>query len=244
MAKTAKTERQAKIDQIRSRQKGAERRRGMMIVGVCVVIALLIVGAAAYRPIMNWWDLRKFEDLGLSSIGAPASVCEKVETKPATGSQDHVQPGTPIPYEDSPPAFGTHYDVWDEITRKLYTEGDRPDVGELVHNLEHGYTILWYDETIASDNEAMQTLRGLASKFSDDSNLRNKFKAVPWLESDGEPFPDDQHVAMTHWSLGGEDAQEGSQVGVWQYCSDVSGAALEDFMIKYPYTDSPEPSAL
>ena len=32
-------------------------------------------------------------------------------------------------------------------------------------------------------------------------------------------------------------------MGVWQYCSDVSGAALEDFMLKYPYTDSPEPGA-
>jgi hypothetical protein len=244
VAKTAKTDRQAKIDQIRSKQKGAERRRGFMIVGVCVVIALLIVGAAAYRPVMNWWELRKFQDLGLASIGAPASVCQKVETKPATGNQDHVQPGTPIPYEDAPPAFGTHYDVWDEITRKLYTEGDRPDVGELVHNLEHGYTILWYDETIAADNEAMQTLRGIASKFTDDDNFRNKFKAVPWLESDGKPFPDGQHVAFTHWSAGGEDAQEGSQVGVFQYCSDVSGAALEDFMLKYPYTDSPEPDAI
>ena len=244
MAKTAKTDRQAKIDQIRSKQKGAERRRGFMIVGVCVVIALLIVGAAAYRPIMNWWELRKFQDLGLASIGAPASVCAKVETKPATGNQDHVQPGTPIPYEDAPPAFGTHYDVWDEISRKLYTEGDRPDVGELVHNLEHGYTILWYDETIAADNEAMQTLRGITSKFTDDSNFRNKFKAVPWLESDGKPFPDGQHIAFTHWSLGGEDAAEGSQVGVWQYCSDVSGAALEDFMLEYPYTDSPEPNAI
>ena len=244
MAKTAKTDRQAKIDQIRSKQKGAERRRGFMIVGVCVVIALLIVGAAAYRPIMNWWELRKFQDLGLASIGASASVCEKVETKPATGNQDHVQPGTPIPYEDAPPAFGTHYDVWDEITRKLYTEGDRPDVGELVHNLEHGYTILWYDETIAADNEAMQTLRGITSKFTDDSNFRNKFKAVPWLESDGKPFPDGQHIAFTHWSTGGEDAAEGSQVGVWRYCSDVSGAALEDFMLEYPYTDSPEPNAI
>ena len=48
---------------------------------------------------------------------------------------------------------------------------------------------------------------------------------------------------MTHWSVGGEDAGEGAQVGVWQYCSEVSGEALEDFMLEYPYTDSPEPNA-
>ena len=48
VAKTAKTDRQAKIDQIRNEAEGAERRRGFVIVGVCVVIALLIVGSA-------WW---------------------------------------------------------------------------------------------------------------------------------------------------------------------------------------------
>ncbi|MGH3306542.1 MAG: DUF3105 domain-containing protein [Nocardioides sp.] len=247
MAKTAKTDRQAKIDQIRSKQKGAERRRGFMIVGVCVVIALLIVGAAAYRPIMNWWELRKFEDLGVASIGAPASVCAEVETKPANGSSEHVPTDTPVPYEDSPPAFGPH---WNEpgvapapMERKLYTEGDRPELESLVHNLEHGYTILWYDETIAGDDEAMQTLRGITGKFTDDSNFRNKFIAAPWTSSDGKPFPDGQHVAITHWSAGGEGAAEGSQEGVWQYCSEVSGAALEDFMLEYPYTDSPEPDA-
>jgi Protein of unknown function (DUF3105) len=247
VAKTAKTDRQAKIDQIRSKQKGAERRRGFAIVGVCVVIALLIVGAAAYRPIMNWWDLRQFKDQGVADIGAPASVCGEVETKTATGSSEHVPTGTPVPYKDSPPAFGPH---WNEpgtapapMERKLYTEGDRPELESLVHNLEHGYTILWYDDSIAGDDDAMTQLSAIADKFTDDSNFRNKFIAAPWTSEDGDAFPDGQHVALTHWSAGGEDAQEGQQVGVWKYCSDVSGEALEDFMLKYPYTDSPEPAA-
>ena len=34
------------------------------------------------------------------------------------------------------------------------------------------------------------------------------------------------------------------QVGAFQYCSAPSGAALEDFMKKYPYFDSPEPGAM
>ena len=242
MAKPAKSDRQAVIDSIRKQQKGAEKRRGLMIVGVCIVIAVLIIGAAAYQPVKSWWELRGFNDLGVGEIGAAADVCQEVDTKPAVGSQDHVQPGTPIPYEDAPPAFGTHYDVWDTIERKLYTADDRPDVGELVHNLEHGYTILWYDETIADDEEQMQLLRAIAQKFTDDDNLRSKFKAAPWTESDGAAFPEGQHIAFTHWSVG--DGEEGNQQGVWQYCSETSGAALEDFMTEYPYTDSPEPNAL
>jgi hypothetical protein len=245
VAKQDRTDRQAVIDSIRNKQKGAEKRRGFAIVGVCVTVAVLIVGAAAYQPIKDWYDLRSFGSQGLDEIGAPADACQEITTKKATGEQEHVEPGTPIQYEDAPPAFGQHYNVWDTIERKLYTTSDRPDVGELVHNLEHGFTILWYDKTVADSDSMMDDLRGIASKFDDDENYRNKFKAVPWTSEDGEAFPGDQHVALTHWSVGGTTETSGDkQVGVFQYCSAPSGAALEDFMKKYPYTDSPEPAAI
>jgi Protein of unknown function (DUF3105) len=246
VAKQAKTDRQAVIEQIRTQQKSAEKRRGLAIVGVCAVIALMIVALAAYRPIKNWWDLRQFRDVAIDKIGAPASVCGKETTKKATGNQQHVSDGQEIFYNDAPPAFGEHYGTPDPMQRKLYTADDRPKLGTLVHNLEHGYTILWYDETVADDNEQMSELRGIADKFSGTSNMRFKFKAVPWLESDGKAFPDDQHIAFTHWSIGGadQDPSGDGQVGVWQYCSAVSGDALNEFMLKYPYMDSPEPSAM
>ena len=246
MAKQAKTDRQAVIEQIRAQQKNAEKRRGLAIVGVCSVVALLIVGLAAFRPIMNWYDLRQFNDVAIDKIGSPASVCSKETTKKATGNQEHVSDGQAIFYNDAPPAFGEHYNTPDPMERKLYSEGDRPKLGTLVHNLEHGYTILWYDETIADDADQMTELRGIADKFEGTSNLRFKFKAVPWLESDGKAFPDDQHIAFTHWSIGGADQDPAGdgQVGVWQFCSAVSGAALNDFMLKYPYMDSPEPNAM
>ena len=92
----------------------------------------------------------------------------------------------------------------------------------------------------------MDDLRGIASKKSSTTNLRDKFKAVPWTSEDGDPFPAGQHVAMTHWSVGGdgETGEDGKQIGVFQYCSAPSGAALETFMEQYPYIDSPEPAAL
>jgi hypothetical protein len=244
VAKQQKNERQAKIDAIRKQQKSAEKRRGLMIVGVCAAVALLIVGAAAYGPIKNWWDVRQLRDLDLSTIGAPASVCQDVQEKDATGSGDHVDPGTEMDYEDAPPAFGPHWSDWDSIERKFYTDGDRPDPGMLVHNLEHGYTLLWYDETIADDDQAMADLRAIASKFTDDSNLRNKFKIVPWTADDGAPFPDGQHLAFTHWSIGGDGDASGDQTGITQFCSEPSGAAVEQFIQDYPYTDSPEPGVM
>lgn len=215
----------------------------MLIVGACGVVALLIIGAAAYGPIKSRFDLARYNDTKLADIGAAADVCQDVTTKPATGNQDHVQEPAPVIYADAPPAFGQHYDVWEGLERKLYTADDRPPVARLVHNLEHGFTILWYDETIADDEEQMDVLRGLATKFKGTDNFRLKFKAAPWLESDGAPFPDGQHVAFTHWSVGGVgEAATGEEVGATQYCSELSGEALEDFMLTYPYTDSPEPA--
>jgi len=49
VAKQAKTDRQAVIDSIRSQQSKRENRRGVAIVGVCVLVAALIVGAAAFK---------------------------------------------------------------------------------------------------------------------------------------------------------------------------------------------------
>jgi hypothetical protein len=216
--KNDKSSRRAVADDVRRKQSRAERRKSFAIVGACAAVAVMIIGAAAYSPIKNWWDLRQFRGLDLASIGAPATVCGKPTTKDATGEQQHVPDGTDIEYKDAPPAFGEHYPEPDGMERKLYTEDDRPPLGELVHNLEHGYTILWYDQSIADDGSQMDELRGIADKL--------------------------QGTGMTHWSKGGvgDDATD-KQVGVFQYCTDVSGAALKDFMLEYPYTDSPEPGA-
>ena len=244
--KPAKSDRQAVIEEIRRKQKGAERRRGFAILGVCLTIAVVIVLAAAYRPVKNWWDLRKFEDLQLAEIGAPASVCEDVITKKAEGNEQHVDQNVPVEYADAPPAFGSHWNVAGVAPvpgdRKFYTRGDRPPVEALVHNFEHGYTILWYDETAAEDGEMMSVIEGLAAKFSGDpDNLRSQFIAAPWTSEDGGDFPEGMNVAFTHWAgrvAGEEEAAE--PVGVWQYCSEPSGEALEKFMLDYPYMNSPE----
>lgn len=253
MAKKSQSDRQQVIDQLRKKQRGAERRRGFAIVGVCLVIALALVGATAYRPVKDWWDGRKFDGVALQDVGAQASTCQKVVEKKADGNQQHVPEGQTVDYTTAPPAFGAHWNVAnvapDPMARKLYTSADRPALEALVHNLEHGYTILWYDTTIADDSTQMGYLRAIADKLSGTSNFRTKFKAVPWEAKDenGKRFPAGTHVALTHWT-GATDAQGNAdttkQEGVFQYCSQVSGAALKTFMDDYPYFDSPEPNGM
>ena len=249
MAKPAKTDRQAVIDQMRKQQKGAERRRGAIIVTVCVVIALGIVAAAVVPIVKDKWDARKYSSKALDEIGVAASTCQKITTQKADGNQQHVPQGQTVDYTTAPPAFGAHWNVAGlapaSFAKKFYTDQDRPELEALVHNLEHGYTILWYDQTIADDADKLAEIEAISKKFGD-SNFRDKFIAAPWKSSDenGKKFPDGTHVAFTHWSAGGDGETDATkQVGAFQYCSDVSGEALQTFMDTYPYTDSPEPSA-
>lgn len=251
MAKPAQTDRKAVIEQMRKKQKSAERRQGAVIVTACVAVAVVIVAAAAIPIVKDkWWDKREYSGVAVADIGSPASVCQDITTKKADGNQNHVEVGTSVDYTTAPPAFGPH---WNEsgvapapFAKKFYTADDRPALEALVHNLEHGYAILWYDETIADDEKAMDEIRAIADTFGD-TNYRDKFIAAPWLKTDegGKSFPDGQHIALTHWSAGGSGETDTSkQVGVFQYCSGVSGEALATFMKKYPYTDTPEPAAM
>jgi hypothetical protein len=243
MAKSTKDrDRRAVVEQMRRDQQRAERRRTIAVISACVVVGLVIIGLAAIPLIRQ----NQVESGALASIGSSKSAagCQKLVEKEATGNQEHRPEGTVIDYPDSPPAFGPHYPTPAPFARKFYTADDRPKLENLVHNLEHGYTLLWYDETIADDDQAMADLRAIASKFTDDSNLRNKSKIVPWTADDGAPFPDGQHLAFTHWSIGGDGDASGDQTGITQFCSEPSGAAVEQFIQDYPYTDSPEPGVM
>lgn len=58
-------------------------------------------------------------------------------------STEHVQAGTDVDYQYMPPSGGPHYDDW--VNGGYFEEGNAPPLGELVHSLEHGAVIVWYD---------------------------------------------------------------------------------------------------
>ena len=241
MAKSNKDrDRRAVVEQMRREQQRAERRRTIIVISACVVVGLIIIAAAAI-PLIRQQQAAAgaLVDLGTS---AKAAGCQAVVKKKATGNQQHKPEGSTISYPDAPPAFGPHYPVPVEISRKFYTEDDRPKIPSVVHNLEHGYTLLWYDETIAKNKDDVAAVKAIASKF-EGSKPTDKFIALPWTSKDGKAFPSGKHVALTHWSAGGDVSDPGKQQGVWQYCSKPSGSVVSTFVKDYPYSDSPEPGA-
>ena len=124
--------------------------------------------------------------------------------------------------------------------RPFWTPDDRPPVERLVHSLEHGHTILWYDAALAEDDAAIADVEALARRASTEAG--GKFMAAPWTAEDGEPLPGDARFVLTHWT-GGRAAANGRQEGVRQVCEQLSGAVTEQFIEDYPAADSPEPNA-
>jgi hypothetical protein len=231
-------DRRAVVEQLRREQQARERRRTSAIVVGCVVVGLVIIGVAAVPLLRSRQEAAK----PLDEIGASASAagCGEVTTKNAEGSGQHVAPGTDLSYPDSPPAFGQHWENYLQGSqlRPFFTADDRPELGQIVHSLEHGHTLVWYDETLADDDEAMSDLRTISKKF----DAADKVMVLPWKADDGDPFPGGKHVALTHWSVsGGKD--DTAQVGVWQYCARPSGAEVQRFVDDYPAGDAPEPNA-
>lgn len=107
----------------------------------------------------------------------------------------HVREGEdPGPFNSDPPTSGRHYsqpldpgfyEVGDEETLLEYPEG------YLLHNLEHGYVIFWYNcealERAEDCDELKDQIKSVMDRF-----LSVKLIAFPWMSLE-------QPVVMTTW---------------------------------------------
>jgi hypothetical protein len=235
--KSERDSRRAIAEQMRHEQARKERRRSLLILGSCVAVVLGLLGTAVFVYVQDLQEQKKNAGTPLADLGVEtaAASCSPVKEADATGSGDHIDPPTKIPYPAAPPAFGPHWGNYlqgSEI-RSFYTVDDRPEVERLVHSLEHGHTILWYDDTVKAGTDAYKDVQAISEKFDEE----DKFIAAPWMKADGKAFPSGKHVALTHWT--GPEQQK----GVTQYCGAPSGAAVKKFMADFPAKSAPEPDA-
>jgi Protein of unknown function (DUF3105) len=199
-------------------------RASVLLLVAAVLSGVLVVGVAAYSFVT-----RDVQAPAVAAISADEAVCGEVVTRPAEGQNQHVLFDRTIHYPVSPPAFGPHWPGYLEgpEIRSFYAVEDRPPLPKLVHSLEHGYTILWYD-----DDADVEAVRALADSYP----VGERFIAAPWTGADGDPFPTG-HVALTHWT-GPDDP-----TGVWTYCDAPSTDVVETFREAYTATNAPEPGA-
>lgn len=119
------------------------------------------------------------------------SVGESVSIMPDTSHiQDSLVPG---PYNSDPPTSGPHYAT--DLRAGFYEEFDLATLpehpeGYLVHNLEHGYVIFWYNCTVVDEQQCSDIKSQIRSVIDDFNEV--KVIAFPW-ETIDEP------VVMTSW---------------------------------------------
>jgi hypothetical protein len=114
-----------------------QRRRRNLTIGGIVAAVLLFVAVLVYLVVQEITP----EDLPGEAV-------------PIQG-QEHIQPGLPHePYNSNPPTSGPHYPTPAEAG--FYEEAPLDEA--LVHNLEHGHVIIWYNCSELSP-EACQTLK-------------------------------------------------------------------------------------
>src|SRR5699024_6012175 len=211
------------------------------VVGLCVLVAIAILAWPVYMFVTD----SMLRATPRHEVGVPAAQadCLPEESNPATGNQEHVPDGTRVPYPRLPPDSGPHYNVWAPFGTTFYDMSDRPEIENLVHNLEHGYTILWYNADTASAEEKKE-LEVLAGTFNGTDPSTNKFITAPWSPTtDGGAFPEDTDFLLTRWTADPQNPTDVSQqFGVRQGCAELSGEAVVQFMERHPQPASPEPN--
>jgi hypothetical protein len=141
--------------------------------------------------------------LGAAVVAAVVLIVLLTQTNPASAqimgdpvaisSSAHIpESDQPGPYASNPPAGGPHYES--VLTARFYEESDLAGLianpeGSLVHNLEHGYVIFWYN--CQADGVNCDDLKQTIQEVMDETG-RTKLIAFPWPDME---VP----LAMTSW---------------------------------------------
>lgn len=211
----------------------AESRGGRRTYVVAAVVAAAVVAATAGTAIVQAAQDPAARSVSAYGVPAAAAGCQPVITDAAGGLESTIGPGTAAPdvtrapYPTVPPSSGPHTAVPLYPSLPFYGVGDTVRVEQLVHNLAHGYTVLWYDPALPSDQR--DQLSDLATAVRAGSP---KFIAAPWDTSRGR-FAGGAQVALAHW---------GAAAGYRQLCRQVSGEAVAAFLAAHPASDSPDPA--
>jgi hypothetical protein len=234
-SKVAEKDRRARVEAMRQQQLAKERRKSGLIVVLAVVIGLGLVAAALVPAYLNKRNDPANKSLSSFGVSTAAASCSAAKTTSGTNTEalrTHVADGTVEKYKTIPPSYGPHWATPVLSARSFYAVKDRPQMEQLVHNLEHGYTIVWYDNTIKGAQ--LSTLKDLStSARARDETAPSKFIVSAWDDAYGD-FPAGKHIGISHW---------GAKSSTVQLCGKVSGQVVSTFIKKHPAADSPEPSA-
>lgn len=206
-------DRRARLDEMRRQQRAAERRKNMLTFGSAIVVALLLVGTAvllAYNKaqandakknaVSNQLKAEKKDGHQSQPTAAEKrDGCTGVHTDPLAKARDHVTTAIDYssqPYGDTadgaapiPPTGGKHNALSLGDTNRFYPLSEKPRPERAVHDLEHGYIVVWYDSQLPAAQ--VQLLQSMATDPS-----MGRLLVVGWWQGD---LPLGKHVVLTSW---------------------------------------------
>ena len=153
MPKSSSRDRQphAPSPEARGRWGGSPRVRRLALWGG---IALLAAAGGGL-----WWQSRTLESKFLDLAAAGRGALTRVES-PTDRGAGHLSPGQSTSYPDRFPTSGVHTPDW--VTPRFYAEPQSPPM--LVHALEHGNVVIYYDRP---GDVALSALRAWAGLYDD-----------------------------------------------------------------------------
>lgn len=179
--------RQAEEERRREQQRAA-RKRNLVTLAISLIVLTLVVVLVVQN--------REGDDAIAQSVGEDQAGCTEIEEHEIEGA-DHVE--VEPQYGTNPPTSGNHLGT--PAAAGFYEEEVR--TGALVHSMEHGQIIFWYDpDAPAATIEAIEDLVDQEPQAS---------IAVPWDQLEGS-----HNFAMTAW-------------GASQACRAVSQPVVDQF---------------
>ena len=158
-------------------QRRRQSRVSNLVWGAGLLILVAIVGYFIWNSLST----------AATSITSPVG-----QVMPVGSDRGHITDGSdPGPYSTNPPTSGHHYPTW--LDAKFYdTNTYTYPQGYLVHNLEHGYIIFWYNCKSLSDSECSEMKTQIKGVMDAVGNF--KVIAYPW-DSIENP------IVMTSWGF-------------------------------------------
>ncbi|HVF03297.1 MAG TPA: DUF3105 domain-containing protein [Frankiaceae bacterium] len=204
--KTPENNRRKLIEEQRKKARAKERRGTVLTIVISSVIGIGLIGSAVYFGQKNKGPNLALHEVGVSKEAAACDpVKEEVIPKEATDDAvKHVD--SLVSYDPAPPSSGAHNPSPLPVgSKKFFSRDEDPPPERAVHNLEHGYVVVWYDGRATAEQVELLERAGRGA--------RGKILIMPWTRGN---FPGDKSVVLTSWSIK-------------QACSDVSGAVIKEF---------------
>lgn len=225
-----KADRKQKLEQLKREQRGKERRKTLVTVGIASLLGLALIGVVTVPAVLKDRKLnnekkaaQREASKALSAFGVKAAeaACteEKVDTPVPPGGQ-HVEQGQTVNYPSIPPSSGQHSEATAGLAEGFHAREEKVAPERAVHSLEHGLVVGWYDKRISAADAVQLRKIGAAATAK-----KLRFLAMPW---DREDFPDNKPFVLTSW-------------GRAQRCGKISGEVVDAFVKKNQDSkDAPE----